>query len=112
MCTASSGMRVAAVQMVSSEDLAANLESAARLVRFAAEQGARLVLLPEYFPVLGMDETCKLRLAEPEGRGPVQDFLSALAREESVWLVAGTLPLSCQDPGRVRNACLVSPVSL
>jgi len=107
MCTASSGMRVAAVQMVSSEDLAANLESAARLVRFAAEQGARLVLLPEYFPVLGMDETCKLRLAEPEGRGPVQDFLSALAREESVWLVAGTLPLSCQDPGRVRNACLV-----
>jgi len=104
---ASSRQRIAAVQMVSGEDLAVNLDTAARLVRFAAGRGARLVLLPEYFPLLSMDESCKLRIAEPAGAGPVQDFLATLARDEAVWLVAGTLPLSTSDPERVRNACLV-----
>jgi nitrilase len=111
--------RIAAVQLVSGEDVAANLEAAARMVRFAAERGARLVLLPEYFAVLSSDEACKLRVAEPAadvvagspGRDdtarPIQRFLSALARDEAVWLVAGTIPLRSDDPDRVRNACLV-----
>jgi nitrilase len=102
--------------MVSGEDLAANLETAARLVRFAAERGARLVLLPEYFAVLSSDETAKLRVAEPDAAmpeagtqpdAPIQRFLASLARDEAVWIVAGTVPLSTSDPGRVRNACLV-----
>lgn len=99
--------RIAAVQMVSSEDVAANLAAAARLVRFAGEQGARLVLLPEYFAVLSSDETCKLRVAETPGQGPIQTWLAALARDEGLWLVAGTIPLATHNPGRVRNACLV-----
>lgn len=118
-CDVASQHRIAAVQMVSGEDVAANLEAAARMVRFAAERGARLVLLPEYFAVLSSDETCKLRVAEPaadsvaggtgdDGKArPIQRFLSALARDEAIWLVAGTIPLRGGDPGRVRNACLV-----
>jgi nitrilase len=111
--------RIAAVQLVSGEDVAANLEAAARMVRLAAERGARLILLPEYFAVLSSDEACKLRLAEPaadvvagspdrdDTSRPIQRFLSALARDEAVWLVAGTIPLRSDDPNRVRNACLV-----
>jgi len=106
-CESRQVARIAAVQMVSGTEVAANLESAARLVRFAAERGARLVLLPEYFPVLSSDESCKLRIAEPLGAGPVQDFLAALARDEAVWLVAGTIPIATSDPQRVRNTCLV-----
>lgn len=119
-CVAGGSPRVAAIQMVSGEDVAANLDSAASLVRFAAQQGARLVLLPEYFAVLSADETHKLRVAEPEldaptagpddhafERAPIQHFLSALARDEAVWIVAGTIPLLTNDPDRVRNACLV-----
>ena len=115
-CEPAPGHRIAAVQMVSGEDLAANLETAARLVRFAAERGARLVLLPEYFAVLSSDETAKLRVAEPDAAmpeagtqpdAPIQRFLASLARDEAVWIVAGTVPLSTSDPGRVRNACLV-----
>lgn len=106
-CEAPSGHRIAAVQMVSGEDVAANLETVARLVRFAAERGARLVLLPEYWPVLSSDERRKLAVAEaPEG-GPLQRFLADLAREESVWLVAGTIPITTGDPEHVRNTCLV-----
>ncbi len=106
-CETPARCRIAAVQMVSGTDVAANLESAARLVRFAAERGARLVLLPEYFPVLSSDETCKLRIAEAHGKGPVQERLSALARDESVWLVAGTIPIATGAPDPVRNTCLV-----
>lgn len=106
--------------MVSGEDVAANLDSVTRLVRFAAQQGARLVLLPEYFAILSVDETRKLRLAEPAldapgsgpddcafERAPIQRFLSRLARDEAIWIVAGTIPLLTGDPDRVRNACLV-----
>lgn len=106
-CGMPPGPRIAAVQMVSGEDVGANLQTAARLVRFAAGRGARLVLLPEYWPVLSMDEACKLRVAEPPGDGPIQTFLAALARDESVWLVAGTIPLATADPQHVRNSCLV-----
>jgi len=106
-CEAPQGQRIAAVQMVSGTDVAANLESAARLVRFAAERGARLVLLPEYWPVLSSDERCKFGVAESAGSGPVQDFLAALARDEAVWLVAGTIPIASADPQHVRNTCLV-----
>lgn len=106
-CEAPRGHRIAAVQMVSGTDVAANLDSAERLVRFAAERGARLVLLPEYFPVLSSDESVKLHVAETAGAGPVQDRLAALARDESVWLVAGTIPIKTGDPEHVRNTCLV-----
>ena len=106
-CGLNSRHRIAAVQMISGENIAANLESAARLVGFAAEQGATLVLLPEYFAVLSADETLKLRHAEPAGDGPLQRFLAELAREHAVTLVGGTIPIVTADPTRVRNACLV-----
>ncbi|MFD1827352.1 MULTISPECIES: carbon-nitrogen hydrolase family protein [Mumia] len=41
-------VRVAAVQLAASEDVAANLASAVRLVEDAAGQGAQLVVLPEF----------------------------------------------------------------
>jgi len=106
-CDSPSPYRIAAVQMVSGEDVAANLDTVARLVRFAAERGARLVLLPEYWPVLSSDERRKLAVAEPAGEGPLQRFLADLARDESVWLVAGTIPITTGDPEHVRNTCLV-----
>ena len=46
-------MKVAAVQMTSTRDVAANLREAGRLVGDAAQQGAELVVLPENFSFLG-----------------------------------------------------------
>ncbi len=106
-CERPTGCRIAAVQMVSGEDVAANLETAERLIGFAAGRGARVVLLPEYFAVLSADETLKLRHAEPAGEGPLQAFLSRVAREQAVCLIGGTIPLAGHDRQRVRNACLV-----
>ncbi|HUN69978.1 MAG TPA: carbon-nitrogen hydrolase family protein [Burkholderiales bacterium] len=100
-------VRVAAVQMVSAPEVAPNLEAAARLVAAAAAAGARLVALPEYFCILGRQETDKVKVREADGAGPIQDFLAAAARKNRVWLVGGTIPLVSQDENKVRNACLV-----
>jgi nitrilase len=102
-----SATRVAAIQMVSAPDVQANLTSAARLVAQAAESGAKIAALPEFFCVLGGRDADKLKVRERDGAGPIQDFLAETARRNSIWLVGGTVPIECSDEGRVRNACLV-----
>ncbi|MCG9081617.1 carbon-nitrogen hydrolase family protein [Laribacter hongkongensis] len=99
--------RVAVVQMVSGHVVADNLERARLRVLEAARGGAALVVLPEYFALMGLADTDKLAVAEAFGHGPMQDAVAQMAREAGVWLVAGTLPLAGQNPGRVRNSCLV-----
>jgi deaminated glutathione amidase len=100
-------MKIAAVQMVSTPDLASNLDAAAQLVGQAAAAGARLVALPEYFCLLGRRDDDKLRIAEAPGDGPIQRHLSALARAHAVWLIGGTVPLTTGTPGRALNSNLV-----
>jgi deaminated glutathione amidase len=99
--------RIAAIQMVSAPELAPNLAAAERLVAAAAAAGARLAALPENFYIIGRHEGDKVKLAEPDGRGPVQDFLSSIAKKHRLWILAGTTPISSSDGKRVRGACLV-----
>jgi nitrilase len=73
----------------------------------AARAGARLVALPEYFCILGRHETDKVKVREPYGDGPIQEFVAGCARDNRVWVVGGTVPIECGDPARVRSACLV-----
>lgn len=102
-----SKFRVAAVQLVSDVDPAINLREVAARVAEAAQAGAQLVALPEYFALMSQDESAKLRLAEADGEGPLQAFLSGLAAEHRVWLVGGTIPLRSAHPDKVFNATLV-----
>jgi len=99
--------RFAALQMVSTPEVMSNLESADRLIAAAAAAGARLAALPENFYLIGRHEGDKVKVREPEGEGPIQSFLAAAARRHRVWIVGGTAPISCADPGRIRSACLV-----
>jgi deaminated glutathione amidase len=100
-------MKVAAIQMVSCLQVETNLQSADALVKEAAAQGAELVVLPEYFCLLGQRDTDKLAVQEQDGAGPIQQFLADAAQRHGVWLVGGTLPLSTHQTNRVRNSCLV-----
>ena len=100
-------MRIAAVQMVSTPDVQANLAAARKLCRRAAAEGVRLVALPEYFCLMGRRDEDKLAIAEDDGGGPIQEALSDIARQDGLWVVGGTLPLRSTQPGRVRNACTV-----
>lgn len=100
-------MKVAAIQMVSAPDWPSNRAAAERLVRQAAGAGAGLVLLPEYFCLIGHADRDKLELAEDAGHGPIQDFLAVLAAELGIWLVGGTLPVRGAAEGRVLNRSVV-----
>ena len=100
-------MRVAAIQTLAGGDVAENLAKAAMRVGEAAAQGAQLILLPEYFGILGAKATDKLAAKEVEGVGPQQEFLARMAREHGAIVVGGSVPMASADPGRVRSACLV-----
>jgi nitrilase len=98
---------VAAVQMISSPSVTENIATARRLVTQAAADGAQLVLLPEYWAIMGVHDSDKVAVAEPLGSGTIQDFMSALALELGIWLIGGTLPLASDDPEKVVNTTLV-----
>jgi nitrilase len=100
-------MKIAALQMVSTTRVEANLETARALIAQAAAEGAELVVLPEYFCLLGRTDRDKLALAEAPGDGPIQRMLAEAARAHRVWLVGGTLPLASAEDGRVYNTNLV-----
>lgn len=99
--------KVAAIQLVSSTSLEENLQQTAGLVAQAADQGAQLVLLPEYFCFMGAHDHDKLALKEPFGNGPIQNFLAKLAKTHKIWLAGGTLPIESPDKHRIYNSLLV-----
>lgn len=100
-------MKVAALQMVSGVALQANLDQARRLLEQAAQAGAELAVLPEYFSAMGLRDEDKLALGETPGDGPVQRFLADAARALGLWIVGGTLPLATGSRERVHNSSLV-----
>jgi nitrilase len=102
-----SRLRVAAVQMLSRATVAPNLADAAALIESAAHEGAQLVALPEYFCLMGMQDTDKLAIREQDGHGPLQEFLAAQAARHRIWLVGGTVPLVSPADDRVLNTVLV-----
>ncbi len=98
--------RIAALQMVSGPRVGDNLALAARLVADAVDQGAQLVALPEYFPIIGAADADRVRAREDFGSGPVQDWLAATAQRHGIWVFAGSLPLTAEMPDKMRNASL------
>jgi predicted amidohydrolase len=97
---------LAAIQMASSPNVSGNLLEAGRLIETAAHQGAQLVVLPENFALMGHHETDKLEIAENDGSGPIQEFLSRSAERYKLWLVGGTMPIR-GNSGKVRAASVV-----
>lgn len=105
--TAAGIVKIAGIQMASGPSVAANLSEAERLIKIAAEQGAKLIVLPEYFAIMGVKDTDKVKAAEQEGSGQIQQFLSAIAKKRDVWIVAGSIPIQSESKGKVYNACMV-----
>jgi nitrilase len=102
----STTLKIASIQMVSSPDLQENLNTAGRLISAATQDGAQLIVLPEYFCMMGLKDTDKVRVREPFGSGPIQEQLASFAKDNKIYLVAGTIPLESKDPGKVLNTML------
>ena len=99
--------KFAAIQMASGSNVQGNLTEAERLITLAVEAGASLIVLPENFAHMGMEETDKLDIAEQFGNGAIQSFLAEQARHHQVWIVGGTIPIATPDKTHVKATCLV-----
>jgi nitrilase len=99
--------RIAGIQMVSTPVVAENLRTAGELLARAADAGAKLAALPEYFCLLGMKDTDKLAARETFGAGPIQDFLATAAQRHKMWIVGGTMPIDSGAPDKILNTSLV-----
>ena len=103
----SADLKIASIQMVSTPDLRENLSTASRLIAAATTEGAQLAVLPEYFCLMGLKDTDKVRARESIGSGPIQEQLSDIAQQNNIYLVAGTIPLEAKDSNKVLNTTLV-----
>jgi deaminated glutathione amidase len=97
-------VRAAAVQLNSTPDKGRNLETADRLVRRAAAEGAQLVVLPEKWPVLGTGSDLR-EGAEPLD-GPAGTWARGVARELGIDLVAGSVSERVPGEEKLRNTSL------
>jgi predicted amidohydrolase len=98
-------VRVAVVQMTSTDDLEVNLEAASAFVEEAAAAGAALVALPENFAYLrreGKPIPCAQGLD-----GEIVTRLRALARSRAIWLLGGSFPERIPGDARVHNTSVL-----
>ena len=102
-----SELNIASIQMVSTPSLHENLETAARLIKAATDCGVQIAVLPEYFCLMGLKDTDKVNIREAAGSGPIQERLAAIAQENNIYLVAGTIPLEAKESNKVLNTSLV-----
>jgi predicted amidohydrolase len=56
---------------------------------------------------MGLKELDKVKVREEEGKGPIQDFLSKMAKKHRIWLIGGSVPMASHHVNKVRNSCLV-----
>lgn len=96
-------MKIAVIQMEVKESVAENVAHGEQLIRQAAAAGADLLVLPEMFCCLYTNESFVAH-AEPEG-GEICRRMAAAARENQVYLVAGSMPE--RDGERIYNTSFV-----
>ncbi len=95
--------KVACIQMASGPNVQGNLNEVERLIQRAVANGAELVVLPENFAQMA-NEPEKLKIAETEGLGPIQEFLSEIAERYNIWLAGGSIPIKTGSQNRVRSS--------
>ena len=101
-------MRAAAVQLNSTDHKERNLETAERLVREAARDGAELIALPEKWNLLGPGEA--LRAGAEDLDGPTISAVRSWARELGVHVVAGSISERVAERDKLSNtSVLVGP---
>ncbi len=98
-------LRAACVQMNSRGDVAENVRAAVGLVEAAADQGARLVALPETWAFKGAREGILATAEAPDG--PSNTAVAAAASRRGMWLLAGSIYETSPLADRVYNTSVL-----
>lgn len=94
-------IKVAAIQLCSLNNLDENLKKVNEAVTEAANQGAKLVVLPENFALMSDHKAERLAIQETLGEGKIQDTLAQLASQYKVTIIGGSMPTVSPQPDRV-----------
>jgi deaminated glutathione amidase len=97
-------LRVAAVQLNATEDVDRNLETADRLTRQAAAQGAQLIVLPEKWNVLGRSEVMEQHAQTLDGQAAT--WAKRTAKELSIDLIVGSFVERREGQEKTSNTSL------
>ncbi|MEP1553444.1 MAG: carbon-nitrogen hydrolase family protein [Paraglaciecola sp.] len=96
-----------AIQMTSSDTVEENLQFVEQQLQILQSEQPCLVVLPECFACFGGKEHQLLDIAEDLGQGPIQSKLKDLAKQYNVWLVAGSMPITCNLKEKYTASCLL-----
>ena len=99
--------KIAAIQMASGPQVKSNLMVASQLIRDAVKNGAQLIVLPESFALMAIEEVENISIAENQGDGVIQNTIKQLAIDNKVWIAAGSIPLKTNSPDKVSSASLM-----
>jgi deaminated glutathione amidase len=95
--------RVACVQNCAERDMAPSIAALEPLIRGAAADGAKLILLPEMATMLEPQNPRMLEKAKAEASDPGLKFFRALAAETGCWILSGSLLINAEGENRVVN---------
>lgn len=102
-------MKIALIQMKVSKNNKDNMEKASKKIKEAAENSANLVALPEMFNC--PYETKNFPIYAQEENGENDKFLAKLAKENKIYLIAGSMPE--KDQNKIYNTSYIySPKGL
>jgi deaminated glutathione amidase len=101
--------RAALVQLCSGRDVAANVQQASALVREAAAMGAAYVQTPEVTTLMELDSAKLFSATEPEDGNTALEHFRALARELSIWLHIGSMPVKARADKIANRSFLIAP---
>ena len=104
-------MKVAAIQMNSSDSVSDNLNLLDSLLAVACQQDNSLVLLPENFAFMGHPKQLVQEVMEDFNDGPIQSFVADKAKEYGLWVVAGSIPIKNHDQSKSRARCIIVDAS-
>jgi len=104
-------LKIAALQMVSTRDVAENLDKATQMIAEAASNGTQVVVLPEFFAkITTSEDPYRTSHSEMLNNGSIQAHLKAMAMLYSVYIIAGSILLDSQIQNKFYNSCLlISP---
>lgn len=85
--------KIAAIQLVSGDNVQSNLDAAERLIKKAVSHGAKLVILPENFALFSTFRYQEVFKEQGLTEGIIYNFIKDASLRFGVWILAGTIPL-------------------
>ena len=101
--------KAACVQVNAQNDLAANTETACRLIREASAAGAEFISLPENVAFMGLNSKETREAAHPQSDHPALAAFRDVALETGTWLLAGSLGIRLESGKLANRSCFIGP---